>query len=44
MAGSGNVNLTNMADIKDIEMADEEDSALRELVEKTKEGGIKRDE
>lgn len=30
----------SISSLKDIEMADEEDKALREAVEKTKEGGI----
>ena len=34
----------SIGSLKNIEMADKEDSALKELVEKTKEGGIKRDE
>ena len=33
-----------ISSLTDIEMADREDVALKELVEKTKEGGIKRDE
>ena len=34
----------SISSLKNIEMADKEDSALKELVEKTKEGGTKRDE
>ena len=34
----------SISSVKDIEMADNEDAALKKLVEKTKEGGIKIDE
>lgn len=34
----------SISSLTDIEMSDREDVALKELVEKTKEGGIKRDD